>query len=622
MFGTVFAFESRKFVSKKNLKIFPAFFLLLVALSIDGIWDYKATCESIENFQKTERSKVSQFMNYTLYGTRGVRLLFIPAPFCVISNDLAVYRGLVGTVDTGEGLYIYSDINGKELFSESSGFMDFSGVIFLIGCLLAILYGYDAARNEDYSNLLKNISGKKSIILSIVLVRLLLFNLALIILCFLSLLWFLINGINVFSIFFLYFLLVLVLAITFFVVGGAVIGSIKKKALKVGSLFVLPFVLLLLLPWIIQKIFYVEAANSINTTQKFEYEKLKVMMAYERGLYERFGIWKSGEVAPDEIKKAIENGQKNEYIKLKEFEGNRAGMISNRVDMYQLVAALFPTSFYKAANKELSSKGFKNFLKFYRYVFKMKYRFIQFYIDRKFYKPFPNTGLEHFINGDENLFFAESQLPGYFWWGIFLNFFYIAALLTVLGKIHSKKESRENIKIPKVDFKKGNILFALCKDEQVKRDILRYFQYKEGVACIDKIIMDFRFNGVRPDLVLKFLCRLAKTSEEKTAEYLSILGIGDLSKIKLKYEEILKFYSAVKLAKNSVEYVILDDFFKQESREFERDFFKLLNNLKAAGYKILYLSCEMYYPKNSLDEEITLDTFCLFPLPIDRVTLR
>jgi hypothetical protein len=621
MFKPVFSFESKRFIIKRNFKIFLALFLSLVGLSYDGIRDYKATIDSIESFQETERQKASKFMNYTLYGTRGIRLLFVPDPFCVIFNDLAVYRGLISTVDSGEGLYIFSDANGKELFAESSGFLDFSGVIYLIGCLIAILYGYDATRNDDYLNLLKDISDNRRIVLPIVLSRIILLNMYLILLCFLSLLWFLINGINLFDVSFLYFILVLVLVISSFIAGGAVIGSIKNKGLKIGSLFIVPFVFLLLIPGVIKKVFYNEATN-IKTIQEFEFDKLKVMMKLEKRLYDRFKTWKSGKVAPDDIKAMIQSGQEIEYKKLKGFEVYRIDKISRRVKAYHLVSSFFPTSFYKATNRELSSKGFKNFIIFYQFTFDKKYEFIAFYIDRKFYKPFPKTGLEPFIKGDEDLFHSESQLPYFFWMGVFLTFIYIAVLLFTLYRMQTKGIKVEKVKTVKVDFNKGNRLFALCKNEKIKSDIFQYYQEQKTTACIDKITVDFHFNGVRADVVLKFLCKLAEAKEEKAIEYLSILGIKDLSTLKLEYEEILKFYAAVKIAKNGIEFIVLNDFFKQETREFEEDFFRLISTLEAFAQKILYLSCNMYYPKKPLDESFKIENFCLLPLPIDEVTLR
>jgi hypothetical protein len=348
-------------------------------------------------------------------------------------------------------------------------------------------------------------------------------------------------------------------------------------------------------------------------------------MKFEEEFYKRFGVWKSGKkAAPEDVKAMIESSRESVYQKMKNCEDKRMASIIQRIRAYQTISALFPTAFYLSSNKELSSKGFQNFVNFYRYTYDMKFKFVDFYLDRKFYRPLPKSEVEPFIKGNEDLFYGQSHLPQGFLLGLIMAVVYIAVLLVTLYRMQTKgiEEEEEKVKSVIVDFNKGNPLFALCKNEKIKSDIFRYYQEQKTAACIDKITVDFHFNGVRADVVLKFLCHLAEAKEEKAIEYLSILGIKDLSTLKLEDEEILKFYAAVKIAKNGVEFIVLNDFFKQKTREFETDFFKLLSTLEASAEKILYLSCNMYYPKKSLDERMKIETFCLLPLPIDEVTLR
>ena len=129
MIRLVFDFEAKRFFTIKNFIIFLTFFILLAALSWEGISNYKTILESKEPFQGIEQAKVRQFLQYTQYGARGVRLLFIPSPLSIIFNDLEVYGGLTANVDSAEGLYIYNSFKGKDLFSGSGGYMDFSGIM-------------------------------------------------------------------------------------------------------------------------------------------------------------------------------------------------------------------------------------------------------------------------------------------------------------------------------------------------------------------------------------------------------------------------------------------------------------------------------------------------------------
>ncbi|UCH94348.1 MAG: hypothetical protein JSV88_29330 [Candidatus Aminicenantes bacterium] len=625
-FREISVFECKRLSIRRNIIILVVLFILLAFFCWDGIGDYKKIVANKKPFQKMEREKVSLHLHYTFYGVRGIRFLFIPSPLSVIFNDSAVFDGMISHVDSAEKLDISNSFKGKDLFSDSGGFMDFAGIMFLISCFIALLYGWEGTRNPEYLKFISDISGCRKPGFFITLARLILLNLVFWILSGLALVWMLINGINAATTFYLVYVLVITLVITSFVTAGAIIGSFKSKVAQFITMPVLYFLLVLVIPWLIHRGVYMEAKEGIKSIYEFEYQTFKYIMDFEKRGYKAVNVWKSGDVAPDDIKSMIQSGQEVEYKRLREAELKRIEGIVKRIRVYQTLASFFPTTFYISTNKELSSKGFQNFIAFYRYSYDKKQDFIKFYIDRKFYRPLPKNGVEPFIKENEDLFYGKSQLPKSFYLGLILTVVYIAVLLLILYRMQTKGKGikEEQVKTARVDFKKGNSFFALCKDQRVKSDIFRYYQEQKTAACIDKIVVNFRINEVRPDVVLKFLCRLGRASEEKAIEYLSILGIKDVSSLKLSYEEILKFYAAVKIGKNDTDtkYIIMDDFFKQKSREFEEDFFKLLSTQEASGCKILYLSCNMYYPKKSLDDDITLKTFCLFPLPMDEVTLR
>ena len=101
------------------------------------------------------------------------------------------------------------------------------------------------------------------------------------------------------------------------------------------------------------------------------------------------------------------------------------------------------------------------------------------------------------------------------------------------------------------------------------------------------------------------------------------MGVENIKGIKtLSDEIILKIYAAVKAA-GDFESIIIDDFLKRESREFERDFMRLLSRLEKAGKRVVYLSCEMYNTADSLNGKIIIDTFKVLSLPpLNKITLR
>lgn len=623
MLKQIFVFESRNFFSNRNIIIFFIFFILLSAFSCDGIRDYKTIMEGKTPFQETEIEKVSLFIQYTFYGIRGVRLLFLPSPLSVLFNNLAVYSGLIANVDTAEGLYIYNNsFKGKALFSESGGFMDFSGILLLIGCFIALIYGYNITKKKEYLKLVAGISGNKKVSIFILLSRIILLSLAFVLFSGLSLLWLLINGINVVNVFFGWFVIGLILVTTFFIITGALIGSLKNEMLKLIVLVCVYFSFLFLIPWVIEKAVYIDAVKNINSNYEFEYKKLKVMMDFERRSYEQIGTWKSGDVAPDEVKALVQSGQEIEYKKLQEYEKKRLDEIFRRVKVYRIISAIFPTTFYLSVNKELSSKGYHNFIIFYRRAHQMKYDFITFYIEKKFYNKLPETGVEPFIKGDENLFYAKSRLPDNFVLGLFLNVFYIFLLFLLNYKIHCKRFRTGEYKKPEIEFPGDqNSVFVLCKDRKLKDEIFRYYEQQNAI-CIDKInTKDFRFDGINPEYMFNYFCRISGVDKQEAVKNLALLGITDLKGESHEHETILKIYAAVKTAAES-EFIVLNDFLKRESKKLEEDVFELITAFEKRGKKIIYLSTEMYYTKVSLDKKIKVENIITFPLFMDKITVR
>jgi hypothetical protein len=322
---------------------------------------------------------------------------------------------------------------------------------------------------------------------------------------------------------------------------------------------------------------------------------------------------------------------KNEHRIIKEKEIRMQKHMVKKIKQLQTASAFFPVLLYISTYKEISSHGGLSLLDFYSFSQQRKREFIDFYVKKRFSKGDGQDGkeitpdkigpVENFIKRDENLFYAKTHLPIGFLLGVGMTLFYIAVFLVILHQIHAR-EPKTGAKTPKVDFNKRNALFALCKDDRVKSDIFQFFKGQKNTVCIDKITVDFQFNSIRANAVLKFLCGLARIKNEKAVENLAKVGINNLNTLRLSDEEILKFYAVVKIFGQGSDYIVLDDFFKNTTRRFEEDFHILLASLEAERKKILYLSCEMYYPKESLKGKINIENFNLFPLPFDKVTLR
>lgn len=485
MFIRILQLEAKRLIRKRNIILILIIIAILALFCADGISEYESIKENQKPFQELENKKVKKHIHYTFYGIRGVRLLLIPNPMSIIFNDSKVFNSLVADIDTAEKLNISNSIKGKELFSDSGGYMDIAGILLMLGSFLGLIYGYDGIRNIQYIRFLLSISEKKNIVFLIILSRIILVcTVCIVILCStLLILWF--EGIFL-NLYFLWYTLILFLVLSFFVSIGGFIGSFGKKSIRLIALPTVYFFLIFLVPWLIQKAVYIEAKNTIESIYEYEYRSFKYVMDFEERFYEKFKVWKSGDVAPDDIKAMIQSGQEEEYKKLREYERKRIEKIEKRIRIYQHLSSIFPTSFYLSVNKEISSLGFKNFIRFYRHAYEMKWRFIKFYIDRKFYRKLPKKGVEPFLKENEGIYNSEPGLPSGFWLGIVLTIFQIAIfILLTIKKCKYRLEGKPGaLKGLKVNISRGKFNVFLTGDNGLKTQVYN-FLFGSGETFID-----------------------------------------------------------------------------------------------------------------------------------------
>jgi len=627
-FRVTFAFELEKRLCRRDIIIFLIIAVIFFFSAHHGKNKYLNTVGSIKVFQEGEKAKVSQYLLYRQYGAFGIQLLFVPSPYSTLFNDYA-FNGLHASINIADRLNIYKSVKGQGFFIARSGFMTFCGIILFFGVFAALLYGYDATKSKEYLKLLSDLSGSKKVFWALVLSRIIILNLAFLVLVGIPLLSLLIDEINLFRPPLIYIAVVNSLVLTFFFTLGAVIGSLKKstRSIVFAAVYFLSIGLIPFLADVGSEI----NASAIDSLLKFDLKNLKTIMEIDKKLLNKYGSLKSTEPAAPEIVKAVKDAVKNEHRIINQRETRRRKEILTKIRQQHTASLFFPVLLYIATNKEISSHGGLSLVDFYSYGLQKKREFLDFYVKKRFphqdvkdnskKKPDEIGPVEHFVKTDEDLFYAQSQLPNGFIWGVVITLFYIALLCIVLYRIHGKAEKKD-VKTPKVDFDTRKTLFALCRDERIKADIFRFFKGQKNTVCIDKITVDFHFNGIRGNTVLEFLCGLARVKCEKAVENLTKVGINNFGGLKLSDEEILKFYAVVKISGEDRDCIILNDFFKNTTRQFEEDCLKLLGILEAERKKILYLSCEMYYPKESLKEKIKIENFNLFPLPFDKVTLR
>lgn len=435
---TFFMFEWNRTLTKRNLLflLFILFFALYFLQS--GITEYKSISTRKDLFLELEKEKVSQYINYTQYGSYGFRLLFLPSPLMIFFDQTAVIPDLTAFVDSGERLNIYQPFMGKNAFSlKNFGLTDFSGIILFFGTLLALFYGYETFHNAEYLKFLSSFAPFRRCFWALLLSRMLILSFLLLALMALGLAWVMLNGLHIpIDAHFLAFALLALLLSNFFLLLGSLFGNLKLKIVAIGSMLSCWFLLLFLIPTAINT-WVSSRADLITPLYHLEMEKLKILMGFEKRAIEKAGTFEYGKEVTDIRRKVILDYWRNEFTKIHSLEESMSREMKGNITLYQDISMIFPTAFYVSVNREISSRGYEALIDFHRYVLDQKRKFFKFYMDKVYFSNF--SQVESFIKDRENLFLAKSRLPHSFWPGLTITLIYIIVLL--VGSYHCYRRS-------------------------------------------------------------------------------------------------------------------------------------------------------------------------------------
>jgi hypothetical protein len=106
------------------------------------------------------------------------------------------------------------------------------------------------------------------------------------------------------------------------------------------------------------------------------------------------------------------------------------------ISSHEKQSVIFPTTFYHFLTGEASGKGYYGYLDFMDYILKLRNRFVQFYI-RKRYET-NDVNVESFVKGAENVFLSRERLPGTYWFGLLLTAFY-AVVFFILAYLRLRR---------------------------------------------------------------------------------------------------------------------------------------------------------------------------------------
>jgi hypothetical protein len=426
----IFMLEFKKLLNKKFIGLFLFFSLLSLYFVQTGINHYKEIIENKDKFQDIERLKVNQYINYGQYGSYGFRILFMPSPLSIYFFNSCTISELTSNVDSGERLNIYNSFKGRTLFAEKAGgFKDFSGIMLLLGSLLVLYFGYEALIYKDYLRFMSGFIDYKKLFTSIILSRVLVFILFFLLITGISLVLLKINAVKFSNHEYLQlavYMGTLVLMLIFFFALGTIAGAFKSRFAGFVLVIISWFVFVFLIPGVVGAI-NSQKADNIISDYHLELEKLKILMDFEKRALEEVGITSQDNIK--EVREYIESFWNNQFNAIWAFEKKMEKEMEKNIRRFQRLSFLFPSTFYLASTNEISSKGYENFITFFRYIQTLKKDFVRFFINKRYYSNY--SEVESFVKENENLFDARSRLPKGFFNGIQLTLLYIVVLFVI-----------------------------------------------------------------------------------------------------------------------------------------------------------------------------------------------
>jgi ABC-type Na+ transport system ATPase subunit NatA len=576
--------------------------------------------------------------------------MFVPSPLSVFFANSGVISELTAFVDSGARLRIYNSFLGKNLYVEKTGgFKDFFGIILLFGSFLSLFVGYHCLHHHEYLKFLASILGFKKVYFSILLSRIMAFNLAFLLIVGIALASMRLRNISLSSEDYLYlsiYIFVMALLFLFFSVLGVLAGSITSKSLGIVAIIVLWFSFIFLIPGAISKIVSGKAGK-ITSAYNLEQKKLKLLTDFEsKALIEAQRYTNMKERIESE-KKLIESYWDNEFKKINALEAKMQADMRDSYRYFQQLSVIFPSTFYLTINNEISSKGYENFFNFYRYIQQLQQQFIRFYFDKRYYSNYKK--IEPFVKGEENIFYAKSRLPGYFLIGVLLTIFYVA-LLSIAAYSRFKKclfvlPDKTGPDANKLDLSinSGESVVLLTTAGTIINQLYNVFsgifRGFNGKVMVNKEDIVPKKNKKKEDFVylcqpdkipgninagdfISFFKKLLHIPEEEVRHFVENLKIAQIEKKninELKEKEKGKLLFALARLKNSRIYMI-HDFAKGMPIDFIAGLKVQVKKLKDEGATILYLSNDILLATKIADRVTYLITDPSLPQFLDNYT--
>ncbi len=596
-------FESSRIFSRRNIMIF--IFLLLISLYFVflGIYDYKKVQENKKDFKILERQKIERFVNYGQYAAVGFRIMFQPSPLAVFFRNGYISKDLKTNIDATEIINIYDLKKGENIFSNTGNVNDFGGIIYLFASLWMLYLGFDTFRGRENFEFFGRGYLFKTICSRLVLMDIMLAVLMGIPLGVALLMGIPFSGSDLNT--FLHFCIFSLLFLDLLFLGGILIPLLTKfKKISLSLTLIFWFLVTLILPELVNTGIQ-RMATQIPSTEKLNLEKLQIMLGMEKNAKRTLREFMRDSTGnTEEVKQKaaqiISEFMNSGYIENIRKESQFHDQVKVAAAAFENFSSFFPGNYYLLLNSEISGKGYNDYIRFVDYILHLRDRFIRFYVHKRYAAGDP--GIESFVQANENIYAAGAALPASFnkGTGILIGYLLLTILLIVVARQRNKPlRAVKSPGITEEDVQKGKILFCLTAKE--KKDLLIAALRGPADSLLEPYSQEAFVFNVTVECFLNYACSQKRVEKSRALEFLESFQFSDLvyrwhrRLWELDEEAFKKLICAVVLA-GADERVIVNDFIKGLSRNFEERFLQLLADLSAAGKKIIYISTEPYSP--------------------------
>ena len=553
---------------------------------MNGISQLHSTAIELENFKNYEEFKLSRYLNYQQYGGFGFQVTGASPVLSLFFGGFNHYN-YRSSINVKETIDISCPIKGRDFFLTIVNNHDIASLYFLLGTLFMLLGGLNIFVSRRAFLLRKNFKFATLSIVCRLIVLVSVYFVSFLLLFILPYFWgFTYSTIEI--IIFFKFLLYLGFNLTIFYFIGVFVVLISGFRPKPASLISLSiWILFIILIPELSKIVLKSNGESLQSNELINMEKSKKLFLFEKSFSEYAKMIKGKdnqkELTLDFIRAHyIETYRSNRLI-----EDQLKTRISYITDIYEKYCLLIPTVYYYHTSREVSGKGFSQYIDFFDKILRLKDAFFSFYLSNRY--EMQNNELKPFCSTNDQIINLKSQLPKSFNFAllIVLGYNFILCSFSLFLIPSRLKIQKGNNKAIEYDLSTGEINFMYFDSPLEKKQVINFF-HAEGL----EILSPYRpndFESISISRLLNYYCLLANVNQLDVESFLNIFLTkgGDNSP-----EIINKLFLAISLSKKCD--LVLDDFFKGASEEFEQRFFSLISNLK-----IIYLSSEMFSTKST-----------------------